>query len=78
MLLILLKSIHNTELKRFVGKDDYFKSYVKMVVTFDSRVHSPLDKPTRFLISNHTWYALRIIKDEKVYRFSTSDIYHLS
>ena len=77
MVLILLKSSHNTDLKRFVGKDDYFKDYVKMVVTFDSKVHSPVDRPSRFLISNHTWYALRIIKNDELYRFSTSDIYHL-
>ena len=77
MLLILLKSNHNMELKRFIGKDDHFKNYVKMVVTFDSKVHFPGDKPSRFLISNHTWYALRIIKNEEMYRFNTSDIYHL-
>ena len=77
MVLILLKSSHNTDLKRFVGKDDYFKDYVKMVVTFDSRVHSPVDRPSRFLICNHTWYALRIVKNDERYRFNTSDIYRL-
>ena len=78
ILLILHKSNHNADLKRFIGKDDYFKSYIRMVVTFDSKVHFPGDKPSRFLISNHTWYALRIIKNDELYKFSTSDIYHLN
>ena len=78
ILLILHKSSHDADLRRFIDKDDYFKSYVKMVATFDSRVHFPGDKPSRFMISNHTWYALRIIKNNKLYKFKISDIYHLN
>ena len=78
ILLILHKSNHDADLKRFTDKDDYFKSYVKMVATFDSRVHFPGDRPSRFMISNHTWYALRIIKNNELYKFKMSDMYHLN
>ena len=78
ILLNLHKSNHDADLRRFTYKDGYFKSYVKMVAMFDSRVHFLGDKPSRFMISKHMWYALRIIKDNELYNFKMSDIYHLS
>ena len=78
IVLILHKTNHDTDLRRFTDKNGHFKSYVKMVAIFDSRVHFPGDKPSRFMISKHTWYALRIIKNNELYNFKMSDIFHLN
>ena len=77
LLLILLKTNHNTDFKRFTDKNGHFKSYVKMVVAFESKVYSPGDKPSKFMLSNHTWYAMRILKHNKLYNFKESDIYFI-
>ena len=55
----------------------YFKSYVKTVAAFESTVYHPGNQPSRFMISNHSWYALRILKHDTLYDFKMSDIIHL-
>ena len=78
LLLILLQTNHDTDLKRFMSGNNYFKSYVKMVAAFESRVHFPGDKPSRFMMNNHSWYALRILKHDVLYKFKISDIFYLN
>ena len=78
LLLILLQTNHNTDLKRFMSGNIYFKSYVKTVAAFNSRVHFPGDKPSRFMMNIHSWYALRILKHDALYKFKISDILHLN
>ena len=78
LLLILLKTNHNTDLKRFMSGNSYFKSYIKMVAAFDSRVYFPGDRPSRFMMNNHSWYALRILKHDALYKFKISDIFYLN
>ena len=75
IVLIFLKTIHDTDIRR--NGNGHFKSYVKMVATFESRVYFPGDKPSKFMLSNHTWYAMRIIKNNKLYNFKVSDIFYL-
>ena len=77
IVLILLKTIHDTDLRRFIDENGYFKSYVKMVVTFESRVYFPGDKPSKFMISNHTWHAMTILKHDTLYNFKVSDIFYM-
>ena len=76
LLLIFLKTKHNTDLKRFLTEDGCFKSYIKMIVAFDSKVHFPGDKPSRFMISRHSWYAMRIVKNNHVCKLKLKDIYY--
>ena len=78
LLLIFLKTNHDTDLKRFTNNNGHFKSYVKMVAAFESTVHHPGNNPSKFMISNHSWYALRILKHDTLYNFKMSDIIHLS
>ena len=78
LFLVFLKTNHDADFKRFTDKNGYFKSYVKMVATFESKVHSPGDKPSRFMMNNHSWYALRILKHDALYKFKISDILHLN
>ena len=77
LLLIFLQTNHNTDLKRFTNSNGHFKSYVKTVATFESKVYHPGSQPSRFMISNHSWYALRILKHDTLYDFKMSDIIHL-
>ena len=76
LLLIFLKTKHNTDLKRFLTEDGCFKSYIKMIVAFESKVHFPGDKPSRFMISRHSWYAMRIVKNNHVCKLKPKDIYY--
>ena len=77
MVLVFLKTSHNTDLTRFLDKSGHFKSYIKNIIAFDSRVHSPGNNPTKFLLANHSWYALRIVKDNNYCQLKQIDIYHL-
>ena len=77
MILIFLRTKHNTDLERFLDKDGCFKSYIKGVVAFDSRVHFPGDNPTSFMRSNHSWYAMRIIKNNDFCKLYKSEIFYL-
>ena len=62
MTLIFLKTAHDTDLKKFLDEEGRFKKYVRAIIQFDSKVHFPGKNPTKFMISCHTWYAMRIIK----------------
>ena len=77
LLLIFLKTRHNTDLERFLNEDGYFKNFVKMIVRFESKVYHPGDKPSKFMLSNHTWYAMRIVKDNHACKLKKKDIYYL-
>ena len=78
LMLILLKTNHDSDLKRFMDGNGFFKNYVKTVVHFESRVHFPGDRPSKFMISNHHWYAVRILKHDTLYNFRKSDIYYMN
>ncbi len=77
LLLIFLKTNHNTDLERFLNKDGHFKDFVKMIVSFESKVYHPGDKPSRFMLCSHTWYAMRIVKDNHACKLKKKDIYYL-
>ena len=62
MTLIFLKTAHDTDLRKLLDEEGRFKNYVRAVIQFDSKVHFPGENPSRFMISYHTWYAMRIIK----------------
>ena len=74
LVLVFLKTKHDNDLKRFLRKDGRFKDYIKMIVKFDSKVHFLGDNPSNFMISNHTWYAMRIVKDNKCCNLTKKDI----
>ena len=78
LLLIILQTIHNTDLKRFTNSNGHFRSYVKTVAAFESKIHHPGNNPSKFMISKHSWYALRILKHDTLYDFKMSDIIQLS
>ena len=77
MILVFLKTAPNTDLRRFLNKIGYFRSYNKKIIAFDSRVHFPGNNPTQFMRSIHSWYALRIVKDNNYCQLKQIDIYHL-
>ena len=77
MLLVFLKTTHDTDFRKFIEDEIYFKNYVKLVITFESTVHFPGETSSSFVRSNHTWYAMKIVKPCNNVRLSYSDIYHM-
>ena len=77
MMLVFLKTAHNTDYKKFLDEESYFKDYVRMVIKFDSTVHFPGETNSPFMRSNHTWYAVRIVKPCNDVRLSYSDVYEI-
>ena len=77
VMLVFLKTSHNTDFKKFLDEENRFKDYVRMVIQFDSTVHFPGEVKSFFMMSNHTWYAMRIVKPNSNVRLSLSDIYHM-
>ena len=77
MMLVFLKTAHDTDYRKFLDEENYFKDYVKMVIRFDSTVHFPGETNSPFVRSNHTWYAMRIVKPCNDERLSHSDIYNM-
>ena len=77
MMLVLLKTAHDTDYRKFLDEENYFKNYVQMVIKFDSTVHFPGETNSSFVRTNHTWYAMRIVKPYNDVRLSHSDIYNM-
>ena len=77
MLLVFLKTTHDTDFRKFIEDEIYFKNYVKLVITFESTVHFPGETSSSFVRSNHTWYAMKIVKPCNNVRLSCSDIYYM-
>ena len=77
MMLVFLKTSHNTDLRKFLDEEDRFKDYIRMIIQFDSTVHFQGETKSLFMISNHSWYAMRIIKPNDHVRLSYSDIYYI-
>ena len=77
MMLVFLKTAHDTDYRKFLEDGNYFKNYVRMVIKFDSTVHFPGETNSPFVRSNHTWYAMRIVKPCNDERLSQSDVYHM-
>ena len=76
LILVILHTTHNSDFARFLKNDKTFKDYVKGCVHFESRIHFPGKKPSRFMISSHFWYALRIVKNGTNYNLKLRDIYY--
>ena len=70
---IFLKTNGDTIFKLFLEGDGKFKCYVKKCLICDSRVFSPFLQ-SRFMVSNHTWYILHIVKSVKLFDCSARDI----
>ena len=75
MILIILKTNHDTDFKLFLDDETNFKPYVKGCVKFESRVHCP-NPPTKFMLEMHSWWALHIRKCGTNYRKTIRDIYY--
>ena len=76
LILVILRTTHNSDFARFLKNDKTFKDYVKGCVHFESRIHFPGKKPSRFMISSHFWYALRIVKNGTNHNLRLRDIYY--
>ena len=77
LVLVMLSTKHDADFARFLKDTTTFKDYVKMCILFESRVHFPGENPSRFMVSNHSWHAFRIVKNGSSYNLKTKDIYHL-
>ena len=76
LLLIILKTAHDSDLKLFVEEDGCFKNYVQSIARFDSGVYFP-NTPTQFMICNHSWWALHIVKKPGKHFMKTfSDVFY--
>ena len=73
----MLSTQHDSDFARFLKDDNTFKDYVKKCVFFESKVHYPGKNPSKFMISNHSWYALRIVKKGYLYDLKLKNIYYL-
>ena len=73
IVLIIMKTRHNTVFNLFVDENGQFKPYVKKCLTFDSRVYSPI-KCSKFTTELHTWYVLHINKGTRKYNLKLNDI----
>ena len=63
MMLVFLKTSHNTDLNKFLDEENRFKDYA--------------ETKSSFIKSNHTWYAMRIVKPNNDVRLSYSDVYNI-
>ena len=75
LLLIILKTKHDTDFKLFMKNEFDFKYYVKGCVKFETRVHCP-NPPTKFMLEMHSWWALHISKCDVDYKRTRRDIYY--
>ena len=75
LLLIMVKTSHDTDLKIFMNDDSAFKYYVKKCVYFETRVYCP-NKPTKFMIAEHSWWALHIKKCDMDFKLQFKDVYY--
>ena len=75
LLLIILKTKHDTDFKLFMENKSDFKYYVKGCVNFETRVHCP-NPPTKFMMEMHSWWALHISKCGINYNKTYRDIYY--
>ena len=76
MVLIFLKTNHDTDLKRFQDRNGRFRNYIKRILMFEANVHFPGEDPPRFMIAQHSWYAMRIVKDNVFCSLTIKDIFH--
>ena len=77
LLLIILKTKHDTDFKLFLEDDVKFKSYVKGCVKFESRVYCP-NPPTKFMLEKHSWWAIHILKCGLNYKKTLENIHYLN
>ena len=62
---------------KFELEGSEFHGWSFIILQFDSKVHFPGEYPTRFMISCHTWYAMRIIKPCDQTQLTSVDILNL-
>ena len=77
LVLVMLSTKHDADFTKFLKDRNTFKDYVKMCIYFESRVYFPGTKTSKFMISNHSWHALRIVKNGSNHNLKIKDIYHL-
>ena len=78
LILVMLSTKHDTDFTKFLKNRNTFKDYVKMCIYFESRVYFPGKRASKFMISKHSWHALRIVKNGVKHNLKTKDIYHLT
>ena len=76
LILVMLSTTHDSDFAKFLKDNKSFKEYIKGCVHFTSKVHFPGKKPSRFMISTHSWYALRIVKNGTNYNLKLRDVYY--
>ena len=77
LMLVMLSTKHDTDFTKFLKDHNTFRDYVKMCIFFESRVYFPGKRTSKFMISNHSWHALRIVKNGSNHNLKIKDIYHL-
>ena len=77
LVLVMLSTKHDADFAKYLKDRNTFKDYVKMCIYFESRVHFPGRRPSKFMVSNHSWHAIRIVKNGTKHNLKVKDIYHL-